>query len=168
MWPDAHLLAEPPSGYRPLDMPAPWEPEPTVTAPQPGHQAPQPTHEAQRAQKPWKYAPYAPAASPPADQPVAPPHTPASGYVISAPYEEAPQPSRKPPAHILRSFRDLRTGSLEGREFATMRDFAVAAVLEAGYSEADVARLFRFARWQLHTWVEGARGASFGPGTGPA
>ena len=49
-----------------------------------------------------------------------------------------------------------------------MQEFAVAAVLEAGYAEEDVARLFRFAPWQLRAWVDEARNASFGPGGSPA
>lgn len=165
LWPDAHLLAEPPPGYQPLDMPAPWEPEPVtaaappVTPPQPASPPPQPT-------QPWKYAPYAPTASQPVAPAETPAHTPPPGYVISAHYEETPHPTRRAPAHSLRSFRDLRTGPLEGREFASMKEFAVAAVLEAGYPEADVARLFRFAPWQLRAWVDEARSARFGSGTG--
>ena len=34
--------------------------------------------------------------------------------------------------------------------------------------EEDVARLFRFAPWQLRAWVDEARNASFGPGRNPA
>ncbi|WP_256335349.1 hypothetical protein [Microbacterium sp. 77mftsu3.1] len=173
LWPEAHLLAEAPPGYRPLEMPAPWDPEtrePEIREPEPAARASAPPP----APEPWPYAPYAPTAQqPPAPEPPAP-RAPAPGYVISAPYEGAPaaSPERtgrpvapgQPP--VLRSFRDLRTGPLERREFSSMKDFAVAAVLEAGHAEADVARLFRFAPWQLRAWVDEARGASFGPGRG--
>jgi len=164
LWPEAHLLSEPPPGYRPLEMPAPWDPEPAAANPPPSLPHPEPTP------KRWKYAPYAPTSAQPVESAPTAPREPAPGYVISAPYEGAPaQPARdaaaRPPA--LRSFRDLRTGPLEGREFSSMKDFAVAAVLEAGHAEADVARLFRFAPWQLRAWVDEARGASFGPGRRP-
>ncbi|CAL4860758.1 hypothetical protein [Microbacterium sp. MM2322] len=157
LWPDAHLLAEPPPGYQPLEMPAAWEPEPV--------QAPSP--------EPWPYAPYAPTShqAPAPEPPPAPARGPVAGYVISAPHEgtgSVPVQRAAAGRHALRSFRDLRSGPLAGRDFASMREFAVAAVLEAGYAEADVARLFRFAPWQLHAWVDEARGASFGPGESPA
>lgn len=98
---------------------------------------------------------------------------PAPGYVISVPYEGSPAPAApaapRSPARPAtpRSFRDLRYGPLAGRDFGSMQEFAVAAVLEAGYAEEDVARLFRFAPWQLRAWVDEARNASFGPGGGP-
>ncbi|MCK6079019.1 hypothetical protein KZX37_00130 [Microbacterium sp. EYE_5] len=198
LWPDAHLLAEPPPGYHPLEMPAVWEPDagaPDAWAqpphPSPSHHHPAQTqthpqhHPAQSApvQQPWPYAPYAPHSQQPAAAPPAPePHGPVAGYVISAQYEnsaaQAGRPARagspaqggRPAAGppVPRSFRDLRSGPLEGREFPTMREFAVAAVIEAGYAEADVARLFRFAPWQLRAWVDEARNASFGPGNRPA
>lgn len=159
LWPDAHLLAEAPPGYQPLEMPAAWEPDP----------APAPRPPASPAPAPWPYAPYAPTShQPPAPAP--PAHEPVPGYVITAPHEGAvAHPARNAPARsaALRSFRDLRTGPLEGREFSTMREFAVAAVLEAGHREADVARLFRFTPWQLTAWVSEARAAAVAPGGRP-
>ncbi len=55
-----------------------------------------------------------------------------------------------------RSFADLRTGPLEGRTFASLQQFAVAAVLEGGYSVPTIARLFRIQQWRLQQWVEEA------------
>ncbi|WP_404443781.1 transposase [Microbacterium marinum] len=166
LWPDAHLLAEPPADYTPLEIPAIWEPDPSapIWAPQP-HPASQqhsdgPQHRGAPPPNPH-LPPQHPFAGPPA------------GYVISVP-EIGSTTGNSPTGNIPtgrrpqgptapRNFRDLRTGPLEGREFATMREFAVAAVLEAGYAEADVARLFRFAPWQLRAWVEEARGPRRGP-----
>ncbi|ONI66654.1 hypothetical protein CSIV_00865 [Microbacterium sp. CSI-V] len=50
----------------------------------------------------------------------------------------------------------MRTGPLEGRTFASLQQFAVAAVLEGGYSVPTIARLFRIAQWRLQQWVEEA------------
>ncbi|CAN3701028.1 hypothetical protein MMX123_01021 [Microbacterium sp. MM2322] len=58
-----------------------------------------------------------------------------------------------------RSFADLRTGVLEGRTFASLQDFAVAAVLEGGYSVSTIARLFRIQQWRLQKWVDEAAAA---------
>ncbi|MEW1835892.1 hypothetical protein [Microbacterium sp. NPDC079995] len=192
LWPDAHLLAAPPPGYQPLEMPAAWEPEapPAPALDDPPHAGPPQTASPRQpvappsgatpappAAQPWPYAPYAPSRQqPPAPEPEPeplPPAGPVPGYVISAPYEGSAAPSAPaPPAAprrpaTPRSFRDLRYGPLAGRDFGSMQEFAVAAVLEAGYAEEDVARLFRFAPWQLRAWVDEARSSSFGPGGGP-
>lgn len=67
--------------------------------------------------------------------------------------------------HRPRSFADLRTGALEGRTFASLQQFAVAAVLEGGYSVPTIARLFRIQQWRLQQWVEeAARNAAVGGG----
>lgn len=65
-------------------------------------------------------------------------------------------PAPRPAQHRPRSFADLRTGPLEGRTFASLQQFAVAAVLEGGYSVPTIARLFRIAQWRLQQWVEEA------------
>ena len=52
-----------------------------------------------------------------------------------------------------RTFSDLREGALAGREFRSLREFAVAAVAEADYDVVTVARLFRFPVWKLERWV---------------
>lgn len=54
------------------------------------------------------------------------------------------------------SLADLRTGPLANREFASLQQFAVAAVLEAGYPIATIAKLFRLPSWRLQEWVEQA------------
>lgn len=187
LWPDAHLLAEPPAGYRPLEMPAAWEPASPPAPPHPPAGGPPPqappgaeprpatAPRPETAPQPWRYAPYAPSSRrPPEPEPAPPPAAgPVPGYVISMPYEgttERAAPALSSPARPAtpRSFRDLRHGPLADREFASMQEFAVAAVLEAGYAEEVVARLFRFTPWQLRAWVDEARGTSFGPGRGPA
>ncbi|QEW00857.1 hypothetical protein F6J84_12585 [Microbacterium caowuchunii] len=45
---------------------------------------------------------------------------------------------------------------LADREFASMQDFAVAAVLEAGYPVSAIARLFRVPSWRLEEWLQAA------------
>lgn len=52
-----------------------------------------------------------------------------------------------------RTFSDLREGVLAGREFRSLREFAVAAVAEADYDVVTVARIFRFPVWKLERWV---------------
>ena len=68
-----------------------------------------------------------------------------SRYVLAAATGAAP---REP-----RTFSDLREGILAGREFGSLRAFAVAAVAEAGYSAVTVARIFRLPVWKLERWV---------------
>lgn len=69
---------------------------------------------------------------------------------------EAPRVAARPPVAEPRSFNDLRAGALAGRDFASMQQFAVAAVLEAGYPVSAIARLFRVPSWRLASWVESA------------
>ncbi|PZU28927.1 MAG: hypothetical protein DI577_09550, partial [Microbacterium sp.] len=69
---------------------------------------------------------------------------------------EAPRVAAPPPVAEPRSFNDLRAGALAGRDFASMQQFAVAAVLEAGYPVSAIARLFRVPSWRLASWVESA------------
>ena len=69
----------------------------------------------------------------------------ASRYVRIAPDATLP---REP-----RTFSDLREGSLAGREFRSLREFAVAAVAEADHSVVTVARIFRLPAWKLERWV---------------
>ncbi|MGC0368354.1 right-handed parallel beta-helix repeat-containing protein [Microbacterium sp. SLBN-111] len=68
----------------------------------------------------------------------------------------APAAGPHPATQRPRSFADLRTGPLEGRTFASLQQFAVAAVLEGGYSVPTIARLFRIQQWRLQQWVEEA------------
>jgi hypothetical protein len=74
-----------------------------------------------------------------------------------------PGPSRAPATTRPRSFADLRTGVLEGRTFSSLRDFAVAAVVEGGYSVSTISRLFRIQQWRLQQWVDDAVLADAGP-----
>ncbi|MDQ1074317.1 MULTISPECIES: helix-turn-helix domain-containing protein [Microbacterium] len=62
----------------------------------------------------------------------------------------APGASAKPAP---RTFADLRTGALAGRDFRSLQEFAVASVVEGGYALADVARVFRIPPWRLDQWV---------------
>lgn len=68
----------------------------------------------------------------------------------------APPAAPRSPAGRPRSFADLRTGALEGRTFASLQQFAVAAVVEGGYSVPTIARLFRIQHWRLQQWVNEA------------
>ncbi|HCU77901.1 MAG TPA: hypothetical protein DGU37_05255, partial [Microbacterium sp.] len=61
-----------------------------------------------------------------------------------------------PHRHHPRSFADLRVGPLANREFASLQEFAVAAVLEAGYPLRTVSALFRIPSWRLEVWVNEA------------
>ncbi|MCD2168890.1 MULTISPECIES: helix-turn-helix domain-containing protein [Microbacterium] len=60
-------------------------------------------------------------------------------------------PPRQP-----RTFADLREGVLAGREFRSLREFAIAAVAEANHSPVAVARVFRLPVWRLEEWVREA------------
>ncbi|MBN9177793.1 MAG: right-handed parallel beta-helix repeat-containing protein [Microbacterium sp.] len=86
------------------------------------------------------------------------PTTPVSTTAPSAavPPAAAPPAPTARPVDEPRSFNDLRAGALAGRDFASMQQFAVAAVLEAGYPVSVIARLFRVPSWRLASWVEGA------------
>lgn len=68
----------------------------------------------------------------------------------------APPVSPGPHRHHPRSFADLRVGPLANREFASLQEFAVAAVLEAGYPLRTVSALFRIPSWRLEVWVNEA------------
>lgn len=90
----------------------------------------------------------------------------ARGTRPGTPAERAGRPRPAGPAQVgrpssgrPRSFADLRTGVLEGRTFASLQDFAVAAVLEGGYSVSTIARLFRIQQWRLQKWVDEAAAA---------
>ncbi|MFJ4159019.1 right-handed parallel beta-helix repeat-containing protein [Microbacterium testaceum] len=77
---------------------------------------------------------------------------PVSGLATTPPGTgEAPRAATSP-----RSFADLRTGALEGRTFASLKDFAVAAVVDGGYSVGTISRLFRIQSWRLQKWVDEA------------
>lgn len=52
-----------------------------------------------------------------------------------------------------RTFSDLRTGVLAGRDFRSLQEFAVASIVEGGHAVADVARVFRIPSWRLEQWV---------------
>lgn len=56
-------------------------------------------------------------------------------------------------ARFPRTFAELRRGVLEGREFDSLREFAVAAVTEARHPVFVVARVFRLPSWRLEQWV---------------
>lgn len=71
----------------------------------------------------------------------------------SAPPPSAPVRRARPP----RTFSELRQGALEGREFDSLREFAVAAVVEARHPVFVVARVFRLPSWRLEQWVSEAR-----------
>lgn len=121
------------AAYRP-DAAAGWappdparrEPTPTAETPRPGPGRRGPASASTEARLAWR-----PAASPTTVGPRPAPHRP-------------------------RSFADLRTGPLEGRTFASLQQFAVAAVLEGGYSVPTIARLFRIQQWRLQQWVDAA------------
>ncbi len=68
-----------------------------------------------------------------------------SRYVLVAPGAGTPKE--------LRTFADLREGVLAGRDFRSLREFAVAAVTEADHPLPAVARVFRLPVWRLEQWV---------------
>lgn len=95
------------------------------------------------------------------------PSAPALAHALSAAPAPVttPAPGIRPAPHRPRSFADLRTGPLEGRTFASLQQFAVAAVREGGYSVPTIARLFRIPQWRLQQWVEeAARNPTVGGG----
>ncbi|MDU0325708.1 right-handed parallel beta-helix repeat-containing protein [Microbacterium sp. KSW2-21] len=85
--------------------------------------------------------------------------TPGERFATSEPVG-TPRGGVRPGRVRPRSFADLRTGPLEGRTFASLQDFAVAAVREGGYSVTTIARLFRIQHWRLQQWVDEADRAS--------
>ncbi|WP_022880483.1 helix-turn-helix domain-containing protein [Microbacterium sp. B19] len=115
-------------------------------------------------QTPMRHAGHPATPPPPADSaaPVPPPHAPsvaprvhqraaergmqnASAYVFVAPGAGS--------TTVPRTFADLRTGPLAGRNFRSLQEFAVASVVEGNHSIADVARVFRVPVWRLEQWV---------------
>lgn len=68
-----------------------------------------------------------------------------SRYVLVAPGATGPKEPR--------TFSDLREGPLAGREFRSLREFAVASVVEGEHSITAVARVFRLPVWRLEQWV---------------
>lgn len=92
---------------------------------------------------------------------LAPPVADGAGDVPASPHAVPPRPRapRVPATSRPRSFADLRTGALEGRTFASLREFAIAAVVEGGYSVSTISRLFRIQQWRLQQWVDEALAA---------
>lgn len=152
-----------PPGYVPLAMPELWEP-------------PEDDYVLRAAQSPLPSAPVPP---PPASTlpPTAPPSEPPAPYSATAYPEPSPyvfvarygtdsgwhaNPSTgptRPAVEIPKSLAELRTGPLQGRHFATMQDFAVAAVVEGGHDIDVVAPLFRLQRWRLEQMIAQRYGA---------
>lgn len=120
---------------------------------------------------PAEPAPQGPRTPPPARPHPARPATSARAAAASASAAASgPSPSPSPSPGIAtdagaasgapvarpRSLADLRTGALADRDFDSMRQFAVAAVLEAGYPLSTISRMFRVPAWRLQTWLEEA------------
>lgn len=76
-----------------------------------------------------------------------------SAYVFLAP-DAASGPRAEPEP---RTFADLRKGILAGRVFPSLREFAVASVVEAGHPVPAIARVFRVPVWRLEQWVTESR-----------
>jgi hypothetical protein len=72
--------------------------------------------------------------------------------------ETAPTPVTAAP----RTLNDLRS-ALSGRDFDSMQQFAVAAVLDGGFALGAVARVFRVPAWRLESWLEDAQRAAERP-----
>lgn len=90
----------------------------------------------------------------PGTPPAPPRQPPANAYVRSvapapAPSHPAPPRRRTEP----RTFADLRVGPLANRSFATLPEFAVAAVVEGGHPVSVVAKIFRVPSWKLEGWI---------------
>lgn len=135
------------AAYRSADPPRRWAPPDSADRERAA--APSPT--TSRHATGWRGTPSAPAPAHALSAAPVPVTTPAPG-IRSAP-------------HRPRSFADLRTGPLEGRTFASLQQFAVAAVREGGYSVPTIARLFRIPQWRLQQWVEeAARNPTVGGG----
>jgi transcriptional regulator with XRE-family HTH domain len=117
-----------PHGYVPLEMPELWEP---------------PHPQADGAYD----APPLPAAPAPHREAVPAYVTAETVPVPTAPVRSAPRGA------MPRTFADLRKGVLADRSFATLPEFAVAAVVEAGHPVAVVASIFRVPSWRLDAWV---------------
>lgn len=120
---------------------------------------------------PWVTAPTAPSTAPAPEHvavpPTAPPPTEALAVPSVAPHvhqRAAQRGMREASAYVFvapgapggsvpRTFADLRTGPLAGRSFRSLREFAVASVVEGHHAVADVARVFRVPVWRLEQWV---------------
>jgi len=75
--------------------------------------------------------------------------------VAEAPAVDPASPAERAP----RTFADLRKGALADRSFDSLPQFAVAAVIEARYSVAAIARVFRVPAWKLQGWVDEKKGS---------
>ncbi|WP_243226746.1 hypothetical protein [Microbacterium sp. CIAB417] len=144
-----------PTGYVPLEVPELWEP-PIGYLGDSGVASFAPAGPVHRA----------------APDPTAPPRNPARYLARSAPFvQPAPRVQAPPsaplapsaPSRTPRCFDDLRRGALAGRTFESLQQFAVAAVVEAGYPVVLVARIFRVPTWKLESWVEAAFHAAPAP-----
>lgn len=85
------------------------------------------------------------------------PPPPVGDHAPAVPAAAAEPPSSDPasPAERApRTFADLRKGALADRSFDSLPQFAVAAVMEARYSVAAIARVFRVPAWKLQGWVD--------------
>lgn len=145
----------------PEPAPVPVRPEPTIHRPTeqtwggPLPPAPWVRHEApmRPSEAAWS-AVRAPAPVETVSRP-APPTTgvvasraqPVTGSVMTG-VERAPALRRQP-----RTFTELREGVLADREFRSLREFAVAAVVEARHPVSVVARVFRLPSWRLERWI---------------
>ena len=152
-----------PPGYVPLAMPDLWEP-------------PEDAHVLRAAEPPmpWEPEPSPPASTLPPTRPFSEPPAPyaptaypePSPYVFVARYStdsgrhpSPPTGAARPAAEIPKSLAELRTGPLQGRNFPTMQDFAVAAVVEGGHDIDIVAPLFRLQKWRLEQMIAQRYGA---------
>ena len=122
--------------------PAPWSTNAPASAP--AHKTPEAAPGPHRASVSRGHAPSA--AADVHDRAAAHGLAEASRYVFVA-----PGASFGPPEP--RTFADLREGALAGRNFPSLREFAVAAVAEGGHSAVAVARVFRLPVWRLEQWV---------------
>ncbi|MFJ6653481.1 helix-turn-helix domain-containing protein [Microbacterium sp. NPDC091313] len=165
--PEPELAPLPPASWMPEPEPAPLPPAAWVREPEPAPlpQAvwvPEPEPVPQAVWVP-ESEPVAAAPAPAAPAPVAPapPPPPARTptgrvYVTRVGTAAAPaEPVAAAPARsgVPRTFADLRVGVLADRAFATLPQFAVAAVTEAGHAVSVVARIFRVPAWKLEGWV---------------
>lgn len=174
---DPRLVATPPPGYVPLEMPELWEPEPQrpepVEYPQPSPSPPvEYPQQSQHPQQPVAHQ------HPPQAPSVQPTMSPAAGaqwesLAFSAPpapssprgYGQISSAPRGRPAP--RTLQELRAAGFATRPYDSMREFAVGAVLEGGYDPMGIARLFRFPHWQLLEWVAEAARSGYPQGGSP-
>jgi transcriptional regulator with XRE-family HTH domain len=126
----------------------------------PAHSAPAPAARVATEVAPHGYVPLEvpelwepPQASAPA-RAAAPVHAPAAPVPpVSAPAQPSPA-MRRPTGPTPRTFADLRVGVLADRTFASLPEFAVAAVVEAGHPISVVASIFRVPSWRLESWID--------------